>query len=445
MNQGSLPVLPIEIVYMIMALAPKEALCLSPGRRVEIVRRMTGLTMSAARASLVLEQRSVGNRDFQDLPSLFAGDTSEEKEASWREALWYAYSPRALKELVREGQLASSPLSFFDDDESKLYSYVKRAMFQGGDGGLAVARYLERAGPASDILFLVGQFEELIHGVKHAPTVRHLLRRLLDENDPSYEHRKRYQTSNLSAASSQVFSAWLSDCSPLALLVFQLWYKTDHNEIKRLGCESVPLLSALLQAHPRETSSLLLHLDVLSLMRQDERMDFDKILAKVEPIARPPDTFSIKMSRHGSSSSSSSLVYGSVSCSLSTGGRRLTMSTALCGWIIDDWFAQARRTDDWTGFAQLLACISKKPIAVVSLLVDAVPDHVLATHEIDPGTLRMLSIRNNAPHRLTKVVPFGAWIAAHIGRPQFKYSEKAFLCFGARERVLLRRAREYQS
>jgi hypothetical protein len=201
-----IPALPDDLVHLVLDYAPGIAIKLPSQERIHVVRRLTGFTLSDERASLVLEQRDVNNRDFDDL-TLAADDLA------WRAALLVAFSPRAFDALVRTGEF-QVPLVWVH-----IESFVERALLHGEDQGLALAQHLEHMGTKADILCQTEFFDVLASRITHSPTIQYLLRRLLDAHDASFEVRKQHL---IAVATRSVRPAIRSETSPLALLVYQL-------------------------------------------------------------------------------------------------------------------------------------------------------------------------------------------------------------------------------
>jgi hypothetical protein len=409
-----IPALPVDLVHIALDYAPGVALdVLSAQERIEVVRRLTGLVLSDERASLILEQRDAGNRDFDDLQ--LATD-----EDAWCEALEVASSLRAVDELVRIGRI-KMPLEL-----SICHNNVMRILGRGGCDGLALLRCLERMGPSVDAICRPTLFHRVTQEITHAPTIQYLLHRLLDANDSSFALRKQQLLTDLPNF-AQTFL--VAGSSPLDLLVFQIYRDMFYDE-KHHGMP--PMITSLLSRCP-EARTLLLHLDVLRMMTNHqwtsmkERGFFDVITD-----ARPPDALTLIWSGPGVPFS---MRYGSFTRSWHP---FMSNISRLCEWIVDDWLSQAQQ-DQWTGFATLLDVIYQRKHLVIKLIQN-VPDQVLVQHITQkPTLLGMFCTWPSVPSRLLTLISFDTWLTGLAGNPN-KGSTHTLLFFDARHRVLLRRS-----
>jgi len=416
-----IPELPRDLSWIVFSYAPGVALCLPIKERGAFMHRLTdGLYLSDERACLVLEQLDAGNRDFDD-PTL-AGDNE-----AWLEALWYAYSPRALAYLVCHGHILSPPSLNQDTD---LRSYIYRVVFSGkGDDAVAVLQELERASPDSDVLDLARLVEYAAHKPNvQAPMVRYLLRRLLDPNDPSFIIRKTYEQKCHTFQFARDFVADENLC-PIGLLALQIYNGLPFDN--SLEC---PLARAFLDAHP-EARSLLLHLDVLSMMHHHSMKRKNLRLEALFPTARPSESF-----RFSWSDSSIQIKYGPFTREWPHDD--LDELAFFCDWLVEDWLAHAQKASDWTGFVLLLQVVAPQERAVITL-VEGVPPEVVARlmSEEPAAFLCTLMAQECTPPCLIKRVDFHVWLRAQksMGR-EVCFTPKNNVSFNARERVLLHRA-----
>jgi hypothetical protein len=420
------PGLPVDLAHLVLEYAPGAALLALPAHeRIEVVRRLTGLRMSDERASLILEQRELDNRDFEDLAWIH-------DEKAWNEALRTAYSPRSFDELTRIGQIkVLSPSS----NDFAFHSYLEQ-----GDHGVALARYLEHASPANDLLRIPMLLHEFAHEVTYPPTVQYILRRLLDTNDPSFEANRRYCTS-LGAFAQLCFG---NTPSPLEVLVFRfckgilLWHDAE-----RIQVTSMPLLAELISAHPT-TRTLLLHYNVLHMMFYQGGTPGRFGVTDLTTGIRPPGVFTFDWT-----TSPMSFSYGSLT---RTWHDSFADIEPFCKWLIQDWLALAHTTHSWTGFADMLRCcmmhdpsrlggVGKHHVHLLAELVQGVPDEVLIDQFTRQPTLLSSFYwwppTSSVPFRLLTVVPFQAWLEGFKDM-RHKTDCNALRFFSPSQRVLLR-------
>jgi hypothetical protein len=331
--------LPGDLVHIVLEYAPGLALHLPASERIEVVRRMTKMTLSDERASLVLEQRDVGNRDFDDV-TLLSDDTA------WCNALHNAYSPRAATELLRLGQL---------NTRGRLNQFSTRALILGGDQGLALAQHLVQMDPENDVLCLALHNPTFIRSIVHPPTVHYLLRRLLDANDQAFDRRKTYVLNSPPKFAREFLGA---APSPLVLLVFQFyWSVIVWQDLIRYGWSYIPLLDALLSVHPN-IQTLLIHLHVLRLMHNASTV-WQYNIGKLISDVRPPGTFTFDWPH------TKDATWGAVKFPIRYGtatqnfDSHLSQHAHLCGWIVDDWLAQASDANQWIGVSALFRAVSQ--------------------------------------------------------------------------------------
>jgi hypothetical protein len=404
--------LPIDLAWLVLSKVPDVALQLEPAERVQLVHRMTGHVTSDERAYLVLEQLAAGNRDFDD-PDLVVD------EEAWREALPFTYSPRAFDAAMKAGCF-KRPLSFAAD--KAFYAYMVRALSQGADNGLALLHHLETNEPQLELLTAPEILEVLAYKVTHRPTIDHLLRRLLNADDSCFATRKALLAD---AAPYTWMIAVIANANPFEILVLELVdIVNDHGgELQRSGWTGLPLLAALVETRPIETRALLVHYQILELIHNSDR-DGCEHLSLLDGI-RPP------------------MLVSYAGCP--TRIQVVSGDEKLAGWLIDDWLAQARRTGSWRGFAHLLSALTKGvQHHAITKFVDSVPVEVLVLKLVRKP--RMLSpfligsCSSHVPARLVECVPFDAWLTASSSLYSVRLPPSAFACFGARQRVLLRRA-----
>jgi hypothetical protein len=370
-----IPALPVDLVYLVFDYAPGVALEVFPAyERIEVVRRLTGLTLSDERASLVLEQRNVGNRDFDDL-------TLAADEEAWYDALQSAFSPRAFDELVRIGQIQPP----FTPERAR--KVAMRSLCHGGDHGLALARHLEHLGPEMDILGAVDveELASLAGQVEHPPTVQYLLHRLLDVHDRSFVVRKQQQ---LSTKPEFVLAFCGAPVRPLHLLVYELYYICNGQELHKHGWSCLPLLDAFIASYPH---ARILFLEcAVSVM-----MDIGRLASRIATMsslsgARPSGAFTF------------AYVLGKFVVTYGSYQRFLYdivashQITCLYGWLIDDWLAQNRRESEandsndlsasWQGVPDMISVFSRDKTAITRI-VQGVPDKVLVHHCTQSPTL----------------------------------------------------------
>jgi hypothetical protein len=241
-----LPVLPTDLVHLVFAYAPGVALDVLPAHeRIQVVCRLTGITLSDERASLILEQRAADNCDFDFL--FLATD-----EMAWCEALWNAHSLRAFDELVRIGQIDLSSIK----QRQKVDVFVMKVVEFGGDDGLELLRHLERTGSQVDILYRPSLFHDLAHRVTHPPTVQYLLHRLLDAHDPSFASRNLTISKGIAARFTR--ACFGDSPCPLDILAFQMFMTWSRHRFVS------PLFDAIIAARP-QIPALLTTINVLHL------------------------------------------------------------------------------------------------------------------------------------------------------------------------------------
>jgi hypothetical protein len=394
-----MPALPVDLVHLVLDYAPGVALEILPmHERIEVVRRLTGLTLSDERASLVLEQRDANNRDFDDL-TLAADD------AAWIEALWSGVcSPRAFDELVRVGEIKLKKLLI---QPGIVRTYVVRALEQNNHYGLALVQHMARIGLQGDILLQMNMFESLAH-VTHPPTVQYLVHRLLDEQDPSFTARKTF----LLRQPYTWVNAFLGEtpCS-LDFLVLHMmllgWYHS-----------TPPLFEAIVVLHPK-VLALCLHLKAFQAMTNGGFFSLHKDSGNV----RPPGKF-------GFSAVTSHITYGTVSCA---------WRSAFAMWVVDDWLAQAQDTNQWVDLGKLLQVLIKEERSIGERLIQGVPDAILVQHLTQqPELLHMFYTWQAVPACLLTLLPFDAWMIGLRSLPNKKRTDfHALRFFGARQRLLL--------
>jgi hypothetical protein len=416
-----LPALPADLVHLVLDYAPGVALDVLPvHERIEVVRRLTGLTLSEERASLVLEQRDVNNRDFDDL-QLAADDEA------WFEALRSAFSPRSFDELTRHGHMRM-PLEF--------KSFLMRSLAQGGHQALALVQHLEQLSPESDILCLTLILEEFLNTTMDVPTAEYVLRRLLHADNLSL-FAVCWQQQQISIP--DVARVFLTDApTPLELLACRFHWNLRMSGWRDRWWESMPLLQALVSVRP-ETPALLLHFGILQLMTNngvlyismDARDRIDAISAMSN--ARPPGTFVFGWNAQADNLM---VTYGSITNFVHTVRHQ---NACVCEWWVEDWLAQARQASDWSGFLDVFPSVNGYPF-VTRKLIDSVPDEVIVrSFTQHPEHLRTFYYWSSVPARLMTLISFDLWMAGFSGLTSAKSDPPAFLFFTARQRVLLRR------
>jgi hypothetical protein len=422
---------------------------LPSNERRDVVHRLIGTFVSDERASLILEQRDVNNHDFDDLAWVH-------NEKAWYEALRVAYSPRALEELIRLDQIKlPSP---------ELTAFARRALKDGGDYGLALAKHLKQLGdPKVDILCNFQLLYALAREVKHPRTVQYILHRLLNANDPSFT----VLTQCCWERPHERFGAFAQLClgnspRPLEVVVFRFcrverWYNPfDLGE--RVDISSVPLLDLLFHEHP-EARALLLHYNVLFCMFDHGAIQPSRSVADlITDEVRPLDTFTFVWNTTADSVSaldlaSFSYCYGSLTITWSQ--TTYYTNKRMYSWILQDWLKQACQTNQWaTGFVEMFRWCemsdemdSLKPETpchqyryLLIKLVQSVPDEVLTEQFTrHPTLLRSFYKWPSVPSRLLALVPFQAWREGLTGVDN-KSDCDALRFFGAHQRVLLREA-----
>jgi hypothetical protein len=424
------PALPVDLVHLVLDYAPGVALdALSAQERIEVVRRLTGLSVSDERASLMLEQRHVGNHDFDDL-------TLVSDEDIWYEAVHMAYSFRAWNELVRLGMITPPP-SFLRSDRD----FVKRSLCDGDEQGLALARHLESRGPNADILCRMEYFTVLMKCITYAPTVQYLLHRLLDAADMSFDIRKKYYLSDAPRYTHVFLGA---APSPIHLLVYQFYRDTFvisgdwlENAWEQDQWASLPWVEELRALCP-ETNSLLLHLDLLRMMSDisyvhttEHPRAIRDVLADVRPPGKLTCTWNARLL---------SLTYGPYTMPWNIGIGRMPRVSS---WIVDDWLDQARETNQWENFYRVFEVVQLHNDAINSL-IKGLPDHEVV-HQFTTYPIflkRFFSYGWVVPRVLIELLPFETWMRTFAA-----ISDKSFLShpiylhlFDARQRAQLRRA-----
>jgi hypothetical protein len=424
-----IPALPVDLVYLVLDYAPGIALAyLSVQEHVEIVRRLTGLTLSDEHASLALEQRDLGNRDFDTL------DLVSDKDA-WCEALHSAFSPRVFDELVRLGQFAM-PLTWIGG----IQLFASHSLRQGEDQGLALARHLQHMGPHVDLLYHTGIID-VANFIVHPPTVQYLLERLLDARDPSYDSRRQAQLQSVPAF-AQAYTT-----SPLGLLVYRISCNGVNGYCtQEKGDPAVLFLQTLVSLHPT-TWNLLLEFCVINLLHclfYDYRYVnlIRTVCALAGTSARPPGRLIYGGWNQGDNSFK--LTYDSMTCQCRD--TRILKMASFCDWLVDDWLIQAnehtrtmQENDAWKGFGSLFRSVSMHRRAATKL-VEGAPDSVRVRYFTrHPTLLCTFDMWPSVPGQLTTLVPFSIWLAGLVNMP-YKSDRSAFRYFNAQQRVLLRRA-----
>jgi hypothetical protein len=418
-----LPGFPLDLIYILLDYVPGIALQLPTQERIDVVRRLTGLNLSEERASLVLEQRDVRNRDFDDL-TLAADDKA------WCEATRMACSPRAFDELVRLGHFELRLVY-----DHRIESFVCHAAIDGGDQGLALLQHLERMGSKTDVLCQGKFFYHMLRKVSHPPTLQYLLCRLLNADDPCFVSRKQQLLSGLPEFARAYFS---TPPGPYELLVFDFyWGFLDWSELKRSGWSSVPLLQALVTTYTN-ARTLLLHFDVLQMMftkpTRTNGLDFVDLITDTRPLGR--FTFGWKTTIDAEPLLFS-ITYGPFTREWHS---ILANTPHPCSWIVDDWLLgtvnEANQATRWKGFVELFWAV-KLHRHVLLKLIEGVPDHVLTTQITQhPKLLATFYNWSSVPSRLLTLVPFDIWIAGLAGF-RHKSHPNALRFLSARQRVLL--------
>jgi hypothetical protein len=427
-----IPDLPLDLVHLVLGYVPGVVLnVLSESERIEVVRRWTGLSLSDERTSLVLEERDVGNCDFDDLA--LAAD-----EEAWCEALRAAYSFRALNELMRLGHI-TPPFLLQDHND-----FVLRSLYEGGEQGLALARHLESRGPDVDILCRTVNVFVCLRHITHVPTVQYLLRRLLDANDVSFDVR-RQQCLIDAPGYAQVFLGVAP--SPLQLLVYHFYrvnFVKSADWLFFSKWSSLPWFEELKTLHP-DACSLLLHVDLLHMVSGDfyNHATSSKNVWHIKDVladARPPG-----MLTSARIAGTLSLTYGPYTLLL----WRMDMyrMIRLYSWLADDWLAQAHQTNQWANFPDMfetLTLCDGNDNDAIKRLVEGLPDdEVVRQFTAQPVLLLKFFYQNlRVPRVLTELLPFDTWKRAIAHMPNKAVLSRSIYLrlFNVRQRAQLRRA-----